>query len=102
MDTFDTFKKPPVDFKEVSRFTVQAVEMKKETLLKNKFSQINGKRLYFPDGILSLSFHNPNLKGFNKFKEKMVQRIEIYFWNEKEKLLAIEKSIHDCHYIITF
>ena len=79
MDTFDTFKKPPADFKEVSRFTVQAVEMKKETILKNKFSQINCKGFYFPDGILSLSFHHPNLKEFNKFKEKMVQRIEIYF-----------------------
>ena len=53
--------------------------MKKETVLKNKFSQINSKRFYFPDGILSLSFHHPNLKEFNKFKEKMVQRIEIYF-----------------------
>ena len=70
LTNFDTFEKPPVDFKEVSRFTVKAGEMEKETVLKNKFSQINDKRFYFPDRILSLPFHYPNLKESNEFKEK--------------------------------
>ena len=73
---FDIFQKPSVDLKEVSRLTVKAGEMKKETIIKNKFSQINGKRFYFPDGILSLPFYHPNLKELNEFKEKMGQRIE--------------------------
>ena len=89
---FHTFEKTPANLKEVSRFTVAAGEMEKETIVKSKFLQINDKRFYFPNGILSLSFHHLNLKELNEFKEKMGQRIEKYFWNEKEKLLEIEKK----------
>ena len=53
---FDTFEKPPAHFKEVSRFTVVTGEMEKKTVIKSKFSEINDKRFYFPDGILSLHF----------------------------------------------
>ena len=86
------FKKKPVDLKEISRLTVKAGEMKKEMVIKNKLSQINNKRFYFPDGILSHPFYHPNLIKLNEFKEKMGQRIEKYFWNEKEKLLEIERK----------
>ena len=92
MDNFGTFQKPPIDLKEVSRLAVKAGEIKKETVVKNKFSQINNKTFYFPDGILSLLFHHPNLKKPNEFKEKMVQRIEKYFWNKKEKVLDLERK----------
>ena len=92
MDNFDTFQKTPIDLKEVSRLAVKAGEMKKETVVKNKFSQINDKTFSFPDGILSLLFHHPNLKKPNEFKEKMVQRIEKYFWNKKEKVLDLERK----------
>ena len=92
MDNFGTFQKPPIDLKEVSRLAVKAGEIKKETVVKNKFSQINDKTFYFPDGILSLLFHHPNLKKPNEFKEKMVQRIEKYFWNKKEKVLDLERK----------
>ena len=88
---FDTFEKPPVDLKEVSRFSVVADEMEKKTIIKSKFLQINDKRFYFPDDILSLPFYHPNLKEHNEFIEKMGQRVEKYFWNKKEKLLEIEK-----------
>lgn len=71
MDNFDTFQKPPIDLKEVSRLAIKAAKMKKETVVKNKFSQINDKKFYFPDGILSLLFHHPILKEPNEFKEKM-------------------------------
>ena len=74
MDNFDTFEKSPTYFKEVSRFMVQGGEMKKETIVKNKFSQLNDKRIYFPNGILSLPFHHSDLKELNKFKEKMELR----------------------------
>ena len=93
LDNFDTFEKTPADFKEVFRFTVKAGEIRKETVVKNKFSQINDKRFYFPDGILSLPFHHPNLKELNELKEKKGQKIEKYFWNEKEELLEIEKKV---------
>ena len=92
LNNFDTFEKPPGDSKEVSRFIVKAGEIRKETVVKNKFSQINNKRLYFPDGILSLPFHHPNLKELNEFKKKKGQKIKKYLWNKKEKLLEIEKK----------
>ena len=74
MGNFDTFEKPPTYLEEVSRFMVQGGEMKKETIVKNKFSQLNDKRFYSPNGILSLPFHHPDLKELNKFKEKMELR----------------------------
>ena len=44
---FDTFEKPPRDTKKVSRLTVVAGEMVKISVIKNKFSQLNDKRLHF-------------------------------------------------------
>ena len=58
---FDTFEKPPSDQKQVSRLTVVAGEMVKRTMTKSKFSQLNDKRLYFPDGIVLLPFSHPNI-----------------------------------------
>ena len=59
----DTFEKPPHDKKQILRLTVVAgenSEKKKNNVTKSKFSQLNDKRLYFPDGILSSLFHHPN------------------------------------------
>ena len=53
---FDTFEKPPRDTKNVSRLIAVAGEMDKSTYVKNKFSQLDGKRFCFPDGIVSLRF----------------------------------------------
>ena len=53
--------------------------MRKETVVQNKFSQINDKRFSFPDGIVSVPFHHLNLKELNEFKEKKSQKIEKYF-----------------------
>ena len=58
---FDTFEKPPANIKQVSRLTVAGGEMVKTSVVKNKFSQINDKRFYFPNGIVSLPFHHPLL-----------------------------------------
>ena len=67
---FDTFEKPPHDSKNISRFTVIAGEMVKATVVKNKFSQLNDKRFYFPRGVVSLPFHHPNLAIIYEFKQK--------------------------------
>ena len=69
-----------------------AGQMGKKTVIKSKFSQISNKRFYFPDGVLSLPFHHPNLKELNEFVEKTGQTIEKYFWNKKGKLLEIEEK----------
>ena len=89
---FDIFQKPPAEYKEVSRFTVFQGEMVKETVQKTKFSQLNDKRFYFPDGIVSLPYGHQNLKEIDDFKKEKGQKIEKYFWEEKEKLLSMEKK----------
>ena len=53
---FDTFEKPPAENKEISRFTVKQGDMVKTNITKTKFSQLNDKRFYFPDGVLSLPY----------------------------------------------
>ena len=70
---FDTFEKPPVDTKKVSRLTVAPGEMVKTSVIKNKFSQLNDKRFYFPDGIVSLPSYHPVLSKINEFKQKKVK-----------------------------
>ena len=47
---FDTFEKSPADKKEVSGFSVIQGELVRKTVIKNKFSQLNNKRFYFPEG----------------------------------------------------
>ena len=89
---FDTFEKPARDTKNVSRLTVAADEMVKLTYVKNKFSQPNDKKFYFPDGIVSLPFYHLVLLKLNEFKQNKGQKIEKYFWEEKEHLFYLEKE----------
>ena len=62
------------------------------TVVKRKFSQINDKSFYFPNGILSLPSGHSSLKEISDFKTEKGQKIEKYFWEEKEKLLDMEKE----------
>ena len=73
---FDTFEKPPAEYKEVSRFSVHQGEMFKKIVAKIKFSQLNGKRFYFADGIVSLPFDHKNLKEIDDLKQEKGQKIE--------------------------
>ena len=66
--------------------------MVKKTVIKNKFSQLNGKRFYFTDGIVPLPLGHKNLKEIDNFKKEMEQKIEKYFWKEKEVLFNMEKN----------
>ena len=83
---FDTFEKPPCDTKKVSRLTVLVGEMVKTNIIKNEFCQLNDKRFYFPDGIVSLPFHHPVLAEINEFKQKSAKELKIFL--EREKALA--------------
>ena len=67
---FDTFQKPSAQYKEVSHFTVFQEEMVRKTVQKTKFSQLNDKRFYFPDGIVSLPHGHQNLKEIDNFKKE--------------------------------
>ena len=79
-------------YKKVSRLNVVAGEMIKSADVKNKFSQINDKRFYFPDGVVSLPFYHSMISEIDKFKQKKGQKIEKYFWEEKEHLFRLEKK----------
>ena len=89
---FDTFEKPPGEYKEVARFTVKQGEMVKTTVSKTKFSQLNDKRFYFLDGILSLPYGHQSLHEIDKFKKQKGQKIEKYIWQEKDSLFQMEKK----------
>ena len=59
--------------------------------MKTTFSQLNDKRFYFPDEIVSLPFGHKNLKQIGDFKKEKGQKIEKYFWKEKEVYLKWKK-----------
>ena len=62
-----------------------------EQIEKSKFAQINDKRYYFSDGIVSLPFSNPFLHEINQFKKDKIQKIEAFLLEKKDKLLCMEK-----------
>ena len=86
----ETFEQPPLDQKQVSRIAVDHGEMVKKISIKSKFSQLNDKRFFFPDGVDSPPFGHPNLKEIVEFKKEKGQKIEKYFWEEKEHLFNLE------------
>ena len=72
----------------MSRLTVVAGEMVKTAAVKNKFSQLNDKRFYFPNGIVSLPFYHPNLAKINEFKQKRAKELKNIFGKKKSTRLA--------------
>ena len=89
---FDTYVKPKNDTKQVVRISVKKGEMTTHQIIKKKFSQLNDKRFYFPNAVISLPFGNSALEQVDSFKKNKGQRIEYYFLKEKDKLLKLEKS----------
>ena len=67
--------------------------MVKTTVTKTKFSQLNGKRFCFPDGILSSSYPHQSLREIDEFNKQKGKKIVKYFWQEKEQLFQMEKKI---------
>ena len=60
---------------------------------KTKFAEINDKRYYFSDGIVSLSFSNPFLHEINQFKKDKNKKIDTFLLDEIDKLLCMEKML---------
>ena len=94
---FDTFEKLPAEYKQVSRLTVDKGEMVKKKVTKTKFLQMNYKRFYFPNGVHCLPIGHRNLKEIGEFKKEKGQKIERYFWDEKNVLLRMEKKCTSNH-----
>ena len=65
---FETYEKPKADLKEVARISVKKGEMTTHKITKTKFSQLNDKRFYFPNGVISIPFGHFSLKELNEFK----------------------------------
>ena len=89
---FETFEQPKNEYKQVMRFVVKKGDMVTTKVAKTKFSQLNNKRFYFPSDIIQLPFGHPSLKEISDFKSEQVQKREKYFWQEKEKVLSMEKA----------
>ena len=85
-------KLPKADVKNVVRISVKKGEMTMYMIQKNKFSQLNEKRFYFSNGIICLPFEHFLLDEVDNYKKEKGQRIEKYFWNEKENLLELENA----------
>ena len=88
---FASFKKSKADMKSLIRISVKKGEMTTHTVTKTKFSQLNDKRFYFLNAILSLSFGHTALKQLDKHKKMKGQKVESYFMKKREKLLELER-----------
>ena len=71
LKNFDTFEKPAKEYKEVGQFIVKKGQMVMTSVTKTEFSHLNDK-------------------DFILFMERKGQKIENYFWQEKDKLLTME------------
>ena len=60
-------------------------------ITKTTFSQINDKRFYVPNAIVSLPFGHVALKQLDKYKKKKGQKIE-FFMKKRDKLLELERQ----------
>ena len=89
---FDTYKKSKADSKNLVRISVKKGEVTTYTKKKNKFSQLNDKRFYFPSGIISLPFRHKYLEEIDDYKNEKGQRTEKYFSKEKTRLLELENN----------
>ena len=72
---FESFVKPKKEMKKVVRFSVKKREMATHQIEKNKFSQTNDKRFYFPNAIVSLPFGRGALTSTKKRRGKKLELI---------------------------
>ena len=66
--------------------------MMMKTVNKVQFPSLNGKRYYFLDGIVSLSFGHPSLPELRDYKNSW-PKIHTVIKEEKDKLLQSENKI---------
>ena len=89
---FESYQKPKNEEKPVIRISVKKGELTTHKIMKSKFSQLNDKRFYFPNAIISLPFGHEALSEIDKFKKNQGQRIEQYFLQSRNELLDLEKK----------
>ena len=74
------------------RLQVKNTEMIMTSSNKVRFAQLNDKRYYFSDGIVSLPFGHPSLNETREYK-KSLQKIHKIIEKEKNKLLNDENKV---------
>ena len=91
----ETFAQLPKEKQKQNRFTIKNNQMILEEIEKSKFAQINNKRYYFSDRILSLPFSLPFLKEIVNFKTKKQQQKKKWrrFYNRKSTNLFKWKNL---------
>ena len=66
--------------------------MTKTTVQKTKFSQTNDKKFYLLSGVTSLPVGHPLLSELTNYKEQKGERIEKYFFDERNTLKYTERK----------
>ena len=69
--------------KDVVGISVKKGEMTAHKITKTKFSQLNDKQFYFPNGKISLPFGHLSSDEIDEYKKNKGRRIEKYFWTDK-------------------
>ena len=90
--TLILFKSQKKDSKPVIRISVKKGEMTTHKIVKSKFSQLNDKRFYLPNAVISLPFGHLALEEIDEFKKNKGQRIADYFLQDRGELLELEKK----------
>ena len=74
------------------RLQIKNTEMIMTSSNKVKFAQLNDKRYYFSDGIVSLPFGHPSLEEIRNYK-KSLKGMHLIIQEEKNKLLKDENKV---------
>ena len=64
-----------------------------EQIEKSKYAQINVKRYYYSDGVVSLPFSHPFLHKINQFKKDKNQKIEAFLLKKKTSFYVRKKFL---------
>ena len=71
---FNSFVKPRPDIKDVVRISAKKGETTTHKIRKNKFSQLNDKRFYFPNAIVSVPFGHFSFAEIEEYKKDLYSR----------------------------
>ena len=77
---------------EQNRFQVISESMQMKSISKVQFEQLNDKRFYFSNGIISLPYDHPYLEGLRKEKHKY-QHIHKAIQTKKDDFLKKESNV---------
>ena len=89
---YDEFVKPASENIEKKGFQVINESVQMKSISKVQFGQLNDKRFYFCDGIVSLPYGHPFLENLRKEKHKY-RNIHTVIQKKKERILKEENAI---------